>query len=139
MSEHSHPGGAPGTPPIDHEIDARGIGKVGAWLAVVTVAGFVIGWGFYLMLSSAERKSDAPPSPLAEARVARPIPGPALQATPERELATHRKAEQAALDGYAWIDRGSNLARVPVAKAIDRVAADGTLPDFSQPLEISTP
>jgi hypothetical protein len=139
MSEHSHPNGAQGTPPIDHEIDARGIGKVGAWLAVVTVAGFLIGWGFYLFLSSSERQTDAPPSPLAEARAPRAIPGPALQATPERELAALRQAEQAVLDGWAWVDRESNLARVPVAKAIERVAADGALPDFSQPLEIATP
>jgi hypothetical protein len=135
MSDRPHGG----EPPIDHEIDARGIGKVGAWLAVVTVAGFVIAWGFYLLLSSAERKSDAPPSPLAEARAPRVAPGPALQATPERELAALRRTEAASLEGWAWIDRQANLARVPVARAIERVAADGALPDFSQPLEISTP
>jgi len=136
MSDHRPHGGEP---PIDHEIDARGIGKVGAWLAVVTVVGFVVSWGFYLVLSSVEGKSDAPPSPLAEARAPRVAPGPALQATPERELAAFRHAEEASLAGWAWVDRESNRARVPVAKAIERVAADGALPDFTQPLEISTP
>lgn len=135
MSEH--PQGV--RPPIDHEIDASAIGKVGAWLAVVTVAGFVVGWGFYLYLSSAERALDAPPSPIAEARSPRVPSGPALQAMPERDLAALRQAEEAVLRGWAWVDREANLARVPVAKAIDRVAADGALPDFSQPLEISTP
>ncbi|MCM2269494.1 MAG: hypothetical protein NDJ75_05290 [Thermoanaerobaculia bacterium] len=135
MSEH--PQGA--QPPIDHEIAAGAIGKVGAWLAVVTVAGFVVGWGFYLYLSRAERALDAPPSPIAEARSPRLPSGPALQATPERDLAALRQAEETVLHGWAWVDREANLARVPVAKAIDRVAADGALPDFSQPLEISTP
>ena len=135
MSEH--PQGA--QPPIDHEIDASAIGKVGAWLAIVTVAGFVVGWGFYLYLSSAERALDAPLSPIAEARAPRLPSGPALQASPERDLAALQQAEEAVLHGWAWVDREANLARVPVAKAIDRVAADGALPDFSQPLEISTP
>lgn len=135
MSEHSHGG----QPPIDQEIDARGIGKVGAWLAVVTIAGFVIGWGFYHFLSKSERRSDAPPSPIAEARAPRIPPGPVLQAKPELELAAMRRAEQAVLDGWAWMDREKQIARVPVAKAIDRVATDGVLPDFSQPLEIGTP
>lgn len=135
MSDH-----VPGArPPIDHEIDARSIGRIGIWLAVVTVAGFVIGWGFYLYLSSSEKKLDAPPSPIAEARAPRTVPGPALQARPEGELARYRRAEQAQLESWAWVDRQAGVARVPVDAAIERVAAAGALPDFSQPLEISTP
>jgi hypothetical protein len=135
MSEHAH-----GTqPPIDHEIDARTIGRIGAWLAVVIVAGFLIGWGFYLWLERGERRLDAPPSPLAEARAPQVPPGPALQARPERDLAAYLRAEAAMLDGWAWVDREAGRARVPVARAIERVAADGALPDFTQPLEISSP
>jgi len=135
MSEH-----APGSqPPIDHEIDARGIGRIGVWLAVVTVAGFVIGWGFYLYLSRAEKRLDARPSPIAEANAPRAVPGPTLQSRPEGELARYRHAESEKLEGWAWVDREAGVARVPVARAIDRVAAAGALPDFSQPLEIATP
>jgi hypothetical protein len=126
-------------PPIDHEIDSRRIGKVGLWLTVVTVAGFVIGWGFYLLLARGERKLDAPPSPIAEARAPRTVPGPGLQGTPERELALHLRAEDAQLLGWGWVDREAGVARVPVAVALEHVAAAGALPDFTVPLEISTP
>jgi len=135
MSEHQ----PPTQPPIDHEIDARGIGKVGLWLAVVTVAAFVVAWGFYLLLSRGERALDQPPSPIAEAGAPRIVPGPALQATPELELAALRHVEAERLDGWAWVDREAGIARVPVAVAIERVAADGALPDFTQPLEIVSP
>lgn len=126
-------------PPIDQEIDARGIAKVGLWLAVVTVAAFVVAWGFYLLLSRGEKALDQPPSPIAEARDPRPVPGPALQATPELELARLRRSEDEKLAGWGWVDRGAGVARIPVDVAIERVAAEGSLPDFTQPLELSSP
>ena len=130
---------APGTPPIDHEIDSRRLGKIGAWLTVITVAGFLIGWGFYLLLVSGERKLDAPPSPIAEARTPRAVPGPGLQSTPERDLAALRRAEDEKLHGWGWVDRAAGVARVPVEVAVERVAADGALPDFTVPLEVASP
>lgn len=135
MSDHRHGS----LPPIDHEIDARSIVRVGAWLAVITVAGFVIGWGFYLFLSSSESKLDALPSPIAGAHARAVPPGPGLQATPELDLASLQRAEQLRLESWQWIDRDAGMARIPVAEAIERVAAQGHLPDFSQPLEILQP
>jgi len=133
MSEHrsvSEPGG-----PIDHEIDVRSIARIGLWLAVVTVAGFVIAWGFYRFLSRGEQRMDARPSPIAEASRPAIMPGPPLQATPERELAAFRKSEEARLTGWAWVDRANGIAQVPVEKAIEAVAADGALPTFQPPPE----
>jgi hypothetical protein len=131
---------APGSPPpIDHEIDARTIGKIGVWLTAITVAGFLVGWGVYLLLLRGERQLDRPPSPIAEARAERPVPGPPLQQTPELDLAGLRRAEEEWLHSWGWVDRGAGVARVPVEVALERVAADGRLPDFTVPLEISTP
>jgi hypothetical protein len=133
MSEHRsapEPGGQ-----IDHEIDVRLIARVGAWLAVVTVAGFIVAWGFYRFLSRGERQLDARPSPIAEASRPAIIPGPPLQTTPERDLAALRKSEQARLTGWAWVDRANGVAQVPVEKAIETVAADGALPSFQPPVE----
>lgn len=128
-----------GQPPIDHEIDVRGIGRSAVWMTVVAVAAFVISWGFYRLLDRAEQKLDAPPSPLAEARAPRAVPGPALQTQPETTLAEFRRAEEAQLRGWGWVDRGAGVARVPVDHALEQIAADGALPDFSAPLEISQP
>jgi len=119
--------------PIDHEIDAGGIVKVGVWLAVVTVVSFLIAWGFYRALDRGERRADAPPSPVAEAN--RPLvpAGPQLQATPEVDLAAFRHAEDLVLEGWGWVDRPAGIAHVPVDVAIDRVAADGALPSLAMP------
>ena len=65
MSEHRSASGPGG--PIDQEIDVRFIARVGVWLAVVTVAGFIVAWGFYRFLSRGERQSDARPKPIAPA------------------------------------------------------------------------
>jgi hypothetical protein len=133
MSEHRsalEPGG-----PIDHEIDVRSIVRVGGWLAVVTVASFFIAWGFYRLLSRGERQLDVRPSPIAEASRPAIIPGPPLQTTPERDLASLRKSEEARLTSWAWVDRANGVALVPVEKAIETVAADGALPTFLPPPE----
>lgn len=131
MSEQRGAPGAGG--PIDREIDVRAIAKVGVWLAAVTVAGFVISWGFYRFLSRGERKLDARPSPIVEASRPAIVPGPPLQATPENELAAFRKSEEARLTSWAWVDRARGVAQVPVGKAIEAVAADGALPSFPLP------
>jgi hypothetical protein len=119
--------------PIDREIDVRGIVKVGVWLAVVTLAGFLIAWGFYRFLSRGEKQHDPKPSPIAEAARPQIVPGPPLQATPEVELAAFRKSEEARLATWAWIDKAHGIAEVPVEKAIDAVAAEGALPTFLPP------
>ena len=133
MSEHRS--APPPGEPIDQEIDVRFIARLGAWLAVLTVAGFIVSWGFYRLLSRGERQTDAPPSPIVEASRPAIIPGPPLQATPERDLAALRKSEEARLTGWAWVDRAHGVAQVPVEKAIEAVAADGALPTFQPPVE----
>jgi len=132
MSEHSN--GAPQGGGVDQEIDVRGIVKVGAWLAVVTIVGFVIAWGFYRVLSRGERRLERPAVAVAGATAPAEPPGPGLQATPEKELAIFRRAEQEQLKSWAWIDQGAGIARVPVEKAIDMVAAEGVLPDLAAPI-----
>jgi hypothetical protein len=119
---------------FDHEIDLKGIVTVGIWLAVVTVASFGASWLFYRGLSNFERKAlDRAPSPLREASVPRPPAGPLLQMSPETELAAFRRAEQAKLNGWGWVDKAHGVAHVPVERAIDAVAAQG-LPQFSSPV-----
>ena len=127
-----------GVESFDDEIDVRGIVNIGIWLAVVSVVSFGIGWLFYKGLSSYERKTlDARPSPIREANAPRVPPGPQLQARPELELAAFRAAESARLNGWGWVDAGKSVAHVPVAKAIETVAANG-LPDFT-PAEVPAP
>ena len=130
---------AGGVEGIDDEIDVRAIASIGIWLAVVAIAAFAIGWLFYRGLASYEKRAlDAKPSPIRAANAPRQPPGPQLQPRPESELALFRAAERARLNGWGWIDDGKSVAHVPVAKAIESVAANG-LPEFSPPAEVPVP
>jgi hypothetical protein len=138
MSEmHGH--GTGGHEPFDHEIASRPILQSVIWLAVVTVASFVAAYGLYRWFAGAEKAADPTPSPILEARQPVSIPGPRLQATPENELARLREANRARLEGWGWADRESGVAHVPIDRAIDEVAARGTLPDFAPPTEEAAP
>ena len=131
MSER--PVGAPHEPgaPFDHEIDVRAIAKGAVWLAVITGVSFLVAWFFYKALVRSEERLD-PRVPVLEA-ARKPVvpPGPRLQRSPEADLAQHRGAERGELESWAWVDRGRGLARVPVERAIDAVAASGRLPEFA--------
>jgi hypothetical protein len=56
---------------------------------------------------------------------ARPFPAPALQVHPPDDLAAMRRAQAARLEGYAWVDRDAGIARIPVARAMEILAARG--------------
>ena len=128
---NEHPAGGPG--PFDREIDVRSISRIGIWLAVVTVASFLVAWGFYILLARGERKLDAPPSPLIEAAEPQLPPGPQLQSTPAIALRAFRAGEEARLRGWGWVDRESGIAHVPIDRALDEVAHQGSLPSFLPP------
>jgi len=129
MTESPHE--TPGTGAIDHEIDRRGIVKTGVWLVAITLGSFVVAWLFYESLAATEAARDPRPSPLVGAAPLAAPPAPLLQPAPERELAALRRREAARLQGWGWVDRGAEIAHVPVERAIEAVAASGQLPDFT--------
>jgi len=133
MSEHPAGAPGPGEGPIDHEIDRSGILRTGFWLIGITVGSFLVSFGLYRALASAERRADPRPSPLAGIGQPALPPAPLLQATPEKELAAMRAAEARTLTGWGWVDRPAGVAHVPVERAIDAIAKDGRLPDFAVP------
>ena len=47
-------------------------------------------------------------------------PAPRLQATPRLDLQEVRAAEDAHLEGYAWVDRTKGVARIPIERAMTR-------------------
>jgi hypothetical protein len=119
----------------DSDVDVRTIARLGIWLGVVTVLGFVVAWAIYLGLSYGEQRRDPTPSPIAEASQVTTPPGPRLQPAPERELAAVRSHERARLEAWGWSDRPAGVARVPVERAIAEIADRGSLPDFTLPIE----
>ncbi len=116
--------------PIDHEIPSGVVARVLVVLLLVTIASFAAAWGFYEWFGRSEAALDPQPSPLLEAREV-PVPaGPRLQVNPEQELALMRAADREYLTGWGWVDRTTGVARVPIDRSIEAVAAAGRLPEF---------
>ncbi|NIW37905.1 MAG: hypothetical protein GWN32_15875, partial [Gemmatimonadetes bacterium] len=50
-------------------------------------------------------------------------PGPRLQADPIAELQRLREREAEVLESYGWVDEAAGIAQIPIARAIELVAA----------------
>jgi hypothetical protein len=53
-------------------------------------------------------------------------PLPRLQSDAASDLAAERAREQGLLDGYAWVDRGAGVARIPIGRAMDILAQESS-------------
>jgi hypothetical protein len=49
-------------------------------------------------------------------------PKPRLEINPQMDLAAKRRAEDATLNSYGWIDRNTGTVRIPIERAMDLVA-----------------
>jgi hypothetical protein len=77
-----------------------------------------------LMISSQE--ADYPPANPLAARYGRTEPpAPRLQVNPALDIHEHRKAEQAVLASYGWVDKGAGTVRIPIARAMALLAERG--------------
>jgi hypothetical protein len=59
------------------------------------------------------------------APVERRFPAPALQISPQADLKQFENEQQAALNGYHWVDRAKGIARIPIEEAMTIIAARG--------------
>ena len=117
---------APHIPGIGHEhsdVRVRPIVVAGIGLAVVLllVAGLML--GFYDVLATRAARLSPPANPLAAAEGLRLPPEPRLQVHPVRDLRELHEAESAILDHYGWVDKPAGVVRIPIARAIDLLAA----------------
>ena len=67
-------------------------------------------------------------------RPPRTFPAPRLQRAPASDLDAFLRAQKARLTGYAWVDREKGIARMPIADAMARLAAEGDAA-FAAPLQ----
>ena len=56
-------------------------------------------------------------------------PGPQLQLNPAADLRKFAAKEDTQLDSYGWVDRAKGIAHIPIAQAMQDVAARG-VPGF---------
>lgn len=123
MSDHPRPQHAPAE--FDSEIHVKAIFGVLAGLALLVALSFAGMWTFSKVLKSRSVARDPEPFPVAEANAPRPRPRAALQADPAADMARYAKEEEAAVTSYAWVDRASGVAQIPVERALEIVAERG--------------
>lgn len=104
-------------------------------LTIITLACYLIVWGFYLFMEHRAVSNDTVRSPLAAAPVTPTItdgrivssnasPSPLLVDEP-MNLQKFREHEQQMLTTYGWVDQNAGTVRVPVDVAKDLVLQQG--------------
>jgi len=118
---------------VDGELDFRGILVFVGGLVGVTLVAMGLMWGVVVLFKGSLARKDPAPPALAEAREMRVPPAPNLQPNPSADLAAFRAAEDADLATWAWVDKANSVARVPVERALEIVAARGLPPPPPMP------
>jgi hypothetical protein len=120
---------APETESFDREINVRGIVVSGVALVVVCLAASLLVWWLLKGFERFDEKRDVRLSPIEKAHPQPPPPAPVLQTDPVTDMTAMREREDRELNQAAWIDRRQGLVRLPLADAIDIVAARGVAPE----------
>ena len=125
---YAHAHEAPYEPPhesveFDREIQYHQLIWMGVGLLVVAL---LSGVGVFFLLRGfvswrAQQAADSAPL----VAPAPPAEGAKLLARPERELDRVRHEEAERLESYGWVDQNAGVARIPVERAIEVVAARG--------------
>jgi hypothetical protein len=108
---------------FDREIQFRQLVVLGVTLVAITaLSGVAV---FYMLRGflRAETLRAAPPPVMAPQQAE--VPGPRLLARPEDELKRVRAAEDEKLGSYGWVDPAQGVSRIPIARAMERIAAEG--------------
>lgn len=94
------------------------VGLVVAMFLVLGAAAGLVGFYVYNRPPAEYRQ---PPSIELGAAAAEPR----LQANPAQDMASLRAAQMETLNGYAWVDQESGIARIPLSRAMEIVAGHG--------------
>ncbi|HEX4963853.1 MAG TPA: hypothetical protein VF173_23715 [Thermoanaerobaculia bacterium] len=122
---------APETEQFDREINVRAIVLSGAALVVVALVAHLLMWWLLKGFEHYDEKREVRLSPVEAANPQQPPPAPLLQEDPVADMTQMRAREEQELTHAAWIDRQQGIVRLPVADAIDVVAARGVAPEVA--------
>ena len=127
----SHPTHAPTkeeTLAAGHELSDASAAPILRFLAFLTVLTLVTMGIIVLFYNFLERREAAAKTALYPLAVgqARPLPPPPrLQTYPFRDLRDLRREEDRLLTTYEWVDKNAGTVRLPIARAMEVVAAQG--------------
>lgn len=111
----------------ERDVTARPIALAALGLAAIVVLVCILMQLLLNFYAARQSRLTAPASPLAGTYGMKQPPEPRLQTAPLDDLQALRAREDAALHGYAWVDRQAGVVRIPIERAIE-VLADRGLP-----------
>ena len=114
------------TPPLDSELDMKGILLSTVGVVVITVVAAASMWGFMVFFLDSFAAQDPPPPALEEAREPYLPPEPRLQTEPFGDLIELRAEEERLLTSYGWVNEPGGIAMVPIDRAIDLLIERGS-------------
>lgn len=114
------------------DIDLRRLGLTAAGLCLLVLAAIA---AVLLLLGHWRTPAGGPPADPAQVLA---VPAPRLQSAPQDELAAYRAAQQKKLDSAGWVDRQAGTVHIPIADALELVAA-GQAPKVAAPASAPTP
>jgi len=122
----------------DRDVDLAVIAKFAAALLVAAVVVHVLMWYLSKHFKASLERADPATPPVMAANPPEAAPGPRLQSDPNSDMAALRAEENAALESYAWLSPEKSAARIPVARAMEIVLANG-LPKGMGAAPVPTP
>jgi hypothetical protein len=138
-TEHPHDadleyGPTPAGAKHEHTDIDVGVGyKFALWLGAAMVVSFAIVYGTFWFFERQQRTTSAAAQqyPLAAQpiegaeRVERPLPTPALQTQPFKDIYELRSGETEKLHSYGWVDKEAGVAHVPIEVAMEMLLQKG--------------
>lgn len=91
----------------------------------LAVAGVLLLMLWMLDFFAARQPGPTSPAPAPSAAVRSGPPEPRLQVGGSRPLEAMRRAEEARLAGYGWVDRQAGTVHIPIARAMDLLLERG--------------
>jgi hypothetical protein len=107
------------------EVDIRGVGLFGFWLAAGTIAALVAMWGLFRVFEKRQERVDKPLPPQVVVNLKRIPPEPRLEPDPLALRLEVRAQEDALLKSYGWVDRTAGSVHIPIDRAMEIVLERG--------------
>jgi hypothetical protein len=139
MSQPSNPGDEHDLPERNPSVafepteeDVKAVSGFGIGLAIGIVVVVFAMWGLFEWFYAREDRAYPAVTPAVASEKPQLPPEPRLQAVPRIDLRSLHEGEDQILTGYAWVDPGHGIVRIPIDQAIKIVAAKG-LPSKPSP------
>ncbi len=109
----------------ERDVNIRAILTFAAGLVATAIVIHALVWLLFLYFNAREAVQPPAEYPLATGQEKRLPPEPRLQTNPRQDLRELRAAEDETLSTYGWVDRNTDVVRIPIDDAMKLVIQRG--------------